>query len=186
MNNIKYKRDKKDKTKEEFFMKEVKFNKYLEEVLDQLQRGAFLTVNYGEKLNTMTIGWGNIGINWGKPVFIAMVRDSRYTFNLIEKSTEFTVSIPALGTYKDELAFCGSKSGRDFDKFKECNLDLTPGNNVKTPLIQGCKYHIECIIKYKQRMEPENLKPELDNKWYPGKDYHTFYYGEIVGFFKED
>lgn len=53
----------------------------------------------------MTISWGNIGFQWRKPVFIALVRESRYTKEFIDKSNEFTVTIPFGDSMKEELAF---------------------------------------------------------------------------------
>jgi flavin reductase (DIM6/NTAB) family NADH-FMN oxidoreductase RutF len=101
------------------------FVENLELAMEKLHKvGAFLTVKEGDRVNTMTISWGNIGFEWRRPIFTALVRKSRYTYDLIEKAESFTVSIPVKDNLKKELGFCGSKSGRDFDKFKECNLEL--------------------------------------------------------------
>ena len=104
-------------------MREVNYAEHLGTLIDQLDKGAFLTVedNSGN-LNTMTISWGTIGIMWRKPVFMAMVRKSRFTYKLIENAEDFTVSFPINGKLKDVLAICGTKSGRDMDKFTECNI----------------------------------------------------------------
>ena len=72
------------------------------------------------------------------------VRKSRYTHGLIEKSGEFTVSVPLNKDLKDALMFCGTKSGRDYDKFKECNLTPIPGKEIDTPVIGECQLHYEC------------------------------------------
>ena len=161
-------------------MKEVDFNRYLTEITASIAKGAFVTVKSGNNLNTMTIGWGSIGYIWNKPIFTVLVRKSRYTYDLIEQADHFTVSIPLVGTLKKELAFCGSKSGRDYDKFKECSLLAIPGIKVETPVIGGCKFHYECSIVFKQAMSPVELNPEYDQQWYQDKDYHTIYYGEIL------
>ncbi|NMB08592.1 MAG: flavin reductase family protein, partial [Tissierellia bacterium] len=98
----------------------------LVEALKSLEeRGAFLTVKDNEnRVNTMTIGWGNIGYEWGRPVFIVLVRESRYTHELLENAKDFTVSIPLDNKMNKALGYCGSKSGRDYDKFKECDLNI--------------------------------------------------------------
>lgn len=161
-------------------MKEVAYNEYLAEVEKQLKGGgAFLTAK-GEKVNTMVIGWGGINVYWNKPIFVVPVRKSRYTHELIEKAGEFTVSIPLNEDMRKALAFCGTKSGRDFDKFKECNLTPVPGQKINTPVIKECSLHYECKVVYKQDMIPENLNPEIDNKFYANSNYHTLYFGEIV------
>lgn len=162
-------------------MKEdVKYNDYLKDALEQLPKGAFLTVKDGERLNTMTIGWGTIGITWQKPVFMVMVRHSRHTYNLLENAKEFTVSIPIKKDLKKALAFCGTKSGREFDKFKECNLTAEPGKVVSTPVIGECELHYECKVIYQQTMEPALLETKTRKLAYAKGDFHVMYYGEIV------
>ncbi|MCL5781679.1 MAG: flavin reductase family protein [Firmicutes bacterium] len=162
-------------------MKEdVKYNDYLKELLEQLPKGAFLTVKDEGKLNTMTIGWGTIGFIWQKPVFVVMVRKSRYTYQLLENAKEFTVSIPLRKELKKELALCGTKSGRELDKFKEGNLTPEPGKVVNTPVIGECDLHYECRVIYQQSMEPALVAENIKKLAYPKGDYHVMYYGEIV------
>ncbi len=158
------------------------FVENLELGMEKLHKiGAFLTVKEGDRVNTMTISWGNIGFEWRRPIFTALVRKSRYTFDLIEKAESFTVSVPVNNNLKKELGFCGSKSGRDFDKFKECNLELVPSKAVETPIIGGeDMIHYECKIVYKQAMDPSLLDKKIQEECYGDDDYHTLYYGEIV------
>jgi flavin reductase (DIM6/NTAB) family NADH-FMN oxidoreductase RutF len=159
----------------------VNFTEHLERGMEFLHtQGAFLTVKSGDKVNTMTISWGNVGYEWNMPIFTVLVRKSRYTYDLIENSDNFTVSIPLSGDLKSSLAVCGSKSGRDIDKFKECNLTLEKSKNVGTPIISECELHYECKIVYKQEMNPELLSKEIVDSSYKTGDYHTIYYGEIV------
>lgn len=148
-------------------------------------QGAFLTVKDKERVNTMTISWGNIGFQWNKPIFTVLVRKSRYTYELIENSGDFTVSIPLKETLKDALLFCGTKSGRDVDKFTQCNLTLEPSKEVCTPIIGNCELHYECRIVYKQAMDKTFLLPEIMQSSYSSDDYHTLYYGEIVACYKK-
>lgn len=161
-------------------MKEIKFNEYSTELMNQLSKGAFLTVKNGEKINTMTIGWGNLGVIWMKPVFTVLVRFSRYTYELIQDAGEFTVSVPLNNNLAKTLAFCGTRSGRDYDKFKECGLTLRDGVKVDTPVIEDCELHYECKVIYKQVMEPAALDKEIRNAKYSNNDYHVMFYGEIV------
>lgn len=160
--------------------KEVDFTKVSGEVLEQLKKGAFLTVSDGERTNTMTIGWGSIGFIWKKPVFMAMVRYSRYTHQIIEKVDEFTVSFPLSGQLKDALNICGTKSGRDIDKFEECSLKTEKGQRVDTPIISDCNIHLDCKIVYRQGMNEGGLVDSIKESCYPGQDYHALYYGEIL------
>jgi flavin reductase (DIM6/NTAB) family NADH-FMN oxidoreductase RutF len=159
----------------------VNFTENLEKGMEWLHtQGAFLTVKSGDKVNTMTISWGNIGFEWNRPIFQALVRKSRYTYELIENADSFTVSVPLNKEMKDALMFCGRKSGRDYDKFKECNLTLEGGKKVDTPIIGECELHYECKIVYKQPMMPNLLSDEIKESSYSNNDYHTIYFGEIV------
>ena len=80
--------------------------------------------NHEGRSNAMTIGWGSVGLVWGLPVFIVLVRPSRFTYGLIEETGEFTVNVPTrdLGA----PAICGSRSGREMDKFGELGIALRP------------------------------------------------------------
>jgi flavin reductase (DIM6/NTAB) family NADH-FMN oxidoreductase RutF len=155
---------------------------YLEnadEVMEQISKGAFLTVKAGEKVNTMTIGWATIGFIWKREVFMVAVRNSRHTFQLLEQTDNFTVSIPINSAFKDAVMFCGTKSGKDYDKFKECNLKQRAARHVDSPLVDIPGIHYECRIVYKTAMDSALLDPKLE-KLYPQKDYHTLYFGEIL------
>jgi flavin reductase (DIM6/NTAB) family NADH-FMN oxidoreductase RutF len=158
---------------------EISYNEYANEITEVLSKGAFLTTQADGKVNTMTIAWGSIGFMWGKPVFMAMVRPSRFTHECIEKSQQFTVSIP----FKDmstALGLCGSKSGRDMDKLAAANLTTVPGKKISTPVIADCGLHYECKVVYKQEMIPDLLAQDLQEKWYATGNYHTLYFGEIL------
>jgi flavin reductase (DIM6/NTAB) family NADH-FMN oxidoreductase RutF len=146
--------------------------------------GAFLTVAAEGGLNTMTIGWAQLGIIWGRPVLSVMVRISRHTYGLIEKAPDFTVSVPWVDM-KKELAFCGSKSGRDLDKFKELDLKTAPARSVATPILQCPGLHYECRILLKTPMDPRLMDSSIE-KVYPKKDYHTIYYGQIEACYETD
>jgi flavin reductase (DIM6/NTAB) family NADH-FMN oxidoreductase RutF len=109
---------------------------------------------------------------------MVMVRNSRHTFGIIEKAADFTVSVPSRDM-KKEIAFCGTKSGRDMDKFRECQLTTANGTHVVSPIIQTPGIHFECRIVYKNAIDPAQLTRSYD-PLYAEKDYHTLYFGEIV------
>jgi len=162
-------------------MKEIDCSQLSEQIIEQLKKGAFLTVkDKNGNLNTMTIGWGSLGYMWFRPVFTVMVRLSRYTYKLIENSDEFTVSFPLKGQLAKALEICGTKSGRDINKFKECNLTLQKSQNIETPVIAECDLHLECKIVYKQLMDSMFMSEEIEKVYGAGKDYHVLYYGEIL------
>ncbi|NNG01464.1 MAG: flavin reductase family protein [Desulfobacteraceae bacterium] len=158
-------------------MKPLEYMAVADEAMTRIKKGAFLTAQTGERLNTMTIGWAMIGFVWQKPMFMVAVRDSRYTYAILENAADFTVSIPS-GDLHDALMYCGTKSGRDVDKFTECGLKTANGRSVISPIIDTPGIHYECKIQYKTAMDPAFLDAAYD-KLYPEKDYHTLYFGEI-------
>jgi flavin reductase (DIM6/NTAB) family NADH-FMN oxidoreductase RutF len=158
-------------------MKKIDHMAVAEEAISQIKEGAFLTVRAGEALNTMAIGWASFGFVWKKPILMVAVRNSRHTFGIIEKAADFTVSVP-LKDMHDAIMFCGTKSGRDYDKLKECNLALKDAQKVTSPIINTPGLHFECKIAFKAAMDPAYLAEEYETL-YPRKDYHTLYFGEV-------
>ncbi len=148
-------------------------------------KGILLTTKADGKVNTMTIGWGTLGIQWAKPIFIAFVRESRYTKELLDKNPEFTVNIP-LGTVdKEILGICGTKSGRDVDKIAQLGLTLEEPETVSVPAIKELPLTLECKVIYKQDQDPAAIAQENDLRFYAKgtaneNDYHTAYYGQIT------
>ena len=149
-----------------------------ESFFSQLTEGAFLTVRAGASLNTMTIGWGMIGVVWERPIFTVLVRDSRHTYSIMEQAVDFTVTVPT-EDMNDALAFCGTRSGRDLDKFEACGLKTKPGLRTASPVLDVRGVQLECRILYKTPMDPSRLDPAL-GALYPKHDYHTLYFGEIL------
>jgi flavin reductase (DIM6/NTAB) family NADH-FMN oxidoreductase RutF len=143
--------------------------------------GAFLVAAGGEgRVNAMTIGWAQLGVIWGQPVLTVLVRPSRYTHALLERASGFSVCAPRRGELTGELAFCGSKSGRDYDKVRACGLRLREGlGGVK--YLDGCAVVYQCAILGKTSLVRETLgRAELE-KYYPGADApHTLYFGKIL------
>lgn len=166
-------------------MQNINVFEHSEQILTMLPKGAFLSTAADGKDNTMTIGWGGLGFMWGEPVFTVMVRHSRYTHELIEKNPVFTVSLPVNEGFAKALGICGSRSGRDTDKFTECGLEKIPGQTVNVPVIKGCGLHIECRIVDKSTMSPANFDKELAGKWYASNDWHDYYTGIITAAYME-
>jgi flavin reductase (DIM6/NTAB) family NADH-FMN oxidoreductase RutF len=164
----------------------VAYEDYSQQFLKQLPKGAFLTVKDRDLLNTMTIGWGSIGYIWQKPTLMVMVRYSRYTYELINKAKDFSVSLPSPGELKKSLAFTGTKSGRDIDKFKAANLTVQAAHYIESPVIGECGLIFECQLVFKQVMEPDNLDKSIRENCYPQDDYHVMYYGEILACYRQD
>jgi flavin reductase (DIM6/NTAB) family NADH-FMN oxidoreductase RutF len=87
---------------------------------------------------------------------------------------------------EDLTPLFSSKSGRDYNKFKECKLQTSDSQEVTTPIIKVPGLHYECKIVYKSAMDPAYLNKEYDTTLYSDKDYHTMYFGEIVDCYEID
>jgi flavin reductase (DIM6/NTAB) family NADH-FMN oxidoreductase RutF len=153
------------------------------ETVEQLAEGGLLLVS-GERGNPMTIGWATVGIIWSRPMFIVLVRPSRYTFGLIEECGEFSVNVPT-DDLKREVALCGSKSGRDVDKIKECKFTLEKGKSISVPYIRECPIHYECRVVHKNNVINADLDQQIVRQSYPSGDFHRVYFGEIQGVYRE-
>ena len=137
-----------------------------------------VTAGSAEACNTMTASWGGLGVIWGAPAATCYIRPQRYTKEFLDREPYFTLSFFDEG-YRRELSLCGSKSGRDVDKVKEC------GFTVKTaacgaPYFEEAELVLVCRKRFAQPMDPANLPQDVKEKWYPQQDYHTMYIGEIV------
>lgn len=136
-----------------------------------------LTAGTGEKCNTMTASWGGLGVLWGKPVATVYIRPQRYTLEFVEREEKFTLAFFGEG-YRKALALCGSKSGRDIDKVKECGFIVETADGA--PYFAQADLVLVCRKAYWQDMDPTHfLDGEIDGKWYPEKDYHRIFIGEI-------
>ena len=144
-----------------------------------------VTTDAGGKPNVMTIGWGTIGSIWGRPVFVVLVRPSRYSYSRLEQVREFTVNVPPR-----ELAaaasHCGTVSGRDHDKFQDAKLTPVASREVRPPVIQECLVHYECRSLHYNDVVPDALAQAVRDDAYPEGDFHRIYFGEIVAAYAEE
>lgn len=98
-----------------------------------------------EQSNIMTVAWCGITCSTPPKVYIS-VRPERYSYAIIKETKEFVVNL----TTKDlvyQTDWCGVKSGKDFDKFKEMKLSKEKANFVKCPMIKESPVSIECKVE---------------------------------------
>lgn len=166
--------------------KQVNVFDYAGHICSSMKKGILLTTASGEKVNTMTIGWGHVGIEWGRSIFIAYVRESRFTKQMLEENGEFTVNIPYGECDGKILGYCGSRSGRDTDKIKDMNLTLEQPSTISVPGIKELPLTLECKVIYKQEQDLSQIPEDILQRFYPTEestgrpDGHTVYYGEIL------
>ena len=131
------------------------------------------------KVNTMTASWGCAGILWNKPVAICFIRPQRYTYAFTEEADTLTLSFFPKDTYRDALRFCGTKSGRDVDKFAATGLTVEK-TAEGTPYVGEANLVLVCRKLYADDLkEGCFIDPDM-LKHYAAKDYHRFYICEII------
>ena len=173
--------------------KPINLSVYAGHIINALSHGILLTSKANDKVNTMAIGWGTLGVNWTKPIFAAYVREGRYTRSLLDSNPEFTINLPLDNDKFDKkiIGFCGSRSGRDLDKIALAGLTLTDSEKISVPGILHFPLTLECTILYRQiqdlpLLNDENLRSSLYPQNIDGsavganRDVHISYYGEIV------
>ena len=134
--------------------------------------------------NTMTASWGGLGVLWGSPTATIYVRPQRYTKEFIDREEYFTLSFFG-SDFRKELALCGAKSGRELDKIKECGFTVACSAGG-APYVEQARLVLVCRKRYAQDMDPNAMPADVKETWYPNKDYHTMYVGQIVEVYTKD
>ena len=103
-------------------------------------------VTCGEKdnANVLTIAWTGI-INSEPPMTYISVRPTRHSHKIISENKEFVINIANLPLAK-ACDFCGVRSGKNTDKFKEMGLELKSSVKIKTPMLKNAPVSLECKV----------------------------------------
>ena len=122
---------------------------------------AVISVGVGDEANLITLAY--VGKVCLKPPIIAIsIQPVRHSYKLLEKHKEFVINYPTKNQLK-EMDYCGTRSGRDVNKWKELNLTKEQGTIVQVPMVKEFPWNMECkVIK---RMELGS---------------HVCYLGEVV------
>ena len=142
-------------------------------------QNALLTAGARDVCNTMTIGWCQLGRLWSIPVCTVYVRPERYTYAFMESHDYFTVSVLPLSD-RQTAQVCGTKSGRDIDKIKECGLTLRRGAG-DAPFFDEAEWVLVCRKLYAQDLDESCVLDERVLHHYGAKGgWHRAYTGEVV------
>ena len=162
---------------------------YANLITKMLPKGILLNTS-GDKFNSMVIGWGHLGTLWGKPTFHVYVRQGRYTKPQLDKTGEFTISVPLEKIDPAINRILGGQSGYNIDKEKEAGLELEEAEVIGTPGIRQYPLTIECRVLYAQDQDLAKIPADIRERTYPqdvpgteplaNRDFHTMYVGEIV------
>ena len=146
--------------------KKIDIHDYAGEIIKAMRPGILLTTKVGGKVNSMTIGWGTLGIIWERPVFVAYVRQQRYSREILDECREFTINVP-VGDYRRKiLGICGSKSGRDTDKIEAAGLTPVEPEVISVPGIKELPLTLECRVLYRQEQESDQFNDEITRQFY--------------------
>ena len=149
------------------------------------QMPAILSAGTKESHNSMAIEWGSIGVAWKMPIFTVYVKDERYTYEFMQKTEVFTVSIINKKMFK-KFAVYGSKSGRDINK------EEVAGTHIKFLDDGGITFDeaeevFVCKMLGKAYIQEEDRYPglkafyEKQKKYFKNMDPHAIFIGEIIG-----
>ena len=153
--------------------------KFSPEIFSFFMDGMLLTAGREDDCNTMAVGWGGLGTLWSRPVCTIYVRASRHTLGFLEREDYFSLSVLPK-EMDDKVDYCGTVSGRDEDKIKNCGLHVACGAG-DTPYIAEAELVLICKKILWNEIDPARIVyPEDDAANYPTKDYHRVYVGEIV------
>ncbi len=123
---------------------------------------AVSSVDNSGQPNAIILGWSMIAS--GNPPMMAIAIDrNNYSNQLIKECQEFVLAFPSPDV-EEQVEFCGSKSGRDYqNKLKECGWETEAAEIVAPPLLKGCIANFECTVE--KQVEAGD---------------HTTFFGEIV------
>ncbi len=114
--------------------------------------------------------WGQPCQKSETPLFMIAVHPARHSHRLIEETGDFVVNLPT-ASLVEQVEYCGTRSGRKFDKFKETKLTPLPAKCVKSPLIDECVINIEC---------------KVDRKLTISRGTYTLFFGEALAVHADD
>lgn len=98
-----------------------------------------------EEFNIITIAWTGI-VNSEPPMTYISVKKSRHSHHILEKNMEFVINLPSMDL-TEQTDYCGVKSGREVNKFREKNLTPAACNFVKCPMIKEAPVNLECKVR---------------------------------------
>lgn len=98
-----------------------------------------------EEANITTVAWTGV-MNSDPAMLYISLRETRYSHSIIIRTKEFVVNLPS-DNFVRQVDFCGTKSGKDIDKFEECKFTKSISNVISAPGIEECPINIECRVR---------------------------------------
>ena len=148
------------------------------------QMPAILSAGDKNSYNSMAIEWGSIGVSWKMPIFTVYAKDERYTYEFMQKTEVFTVSIINKKLFK-KFAVYGTKSGRDINKEEVAGTHIKFLDNGGITFDEAEEVFV-CKMLGKAYIQDEDAYPglkafyERQKKYFKTMDPHALFIGEII------
>ncbi len=128
-----------------------------------------VSAKQGTKESIITLSWAGTCCS-DPPIVSIGVRPGRYTYSLIKETKEFVINFPT-ETILKQVEICGTQSGRDIDKWSECNFTREESKMVNIPSIKECPVSMECKVEQIIPLGTHDLflsrivALHIDNQW---------------------
>lgn len=129
----------------------------------------------GKRTNGLTIGWGGLGVLWGKDTCTIYIHETRFSRGIFDGADYFSVCLLP-DEYKDAIAYYGRASGRNEDKIANGGLNVIMG---KAPYAEESRLVLICRKMGQSKFDPNSVDQGV-REWYARSGVHTIYQGEIV------
>ena len=107
---------------------------------------AVITVGTGDEANLVTLAYvGKVCLD--PPIIAISIQPKRHSYKLIESHNEFVINYPSTQQLK-HTDYCGTRSGRDVNKWKDLNLTKEKASIVKVPMIKEFPLNMECRVAH--------------------------------------
>ena len=152
------------------------------------QMPAILSAGDKNHYNSMAIEWGSIGVSWKMPIFTVYVKDERYTYEFMQTTEFFTVSIIAKNLFKKFAKIYGTQSGRDLNKEKEAGTHIKFLDDGGITFEEAEEVFV-CKMLGKAYIQDEDSYPglkafyERQKKFFKTMKPHGIFIGEIIGYY---
>ena len=148
------------------------------------QMPAILSAGTKDHYNSMAIEWGSLGVSWKMPIFTVYVKDQRYTYEFMQKTEIFTVSIINKKMFK-KFAVYGTKSGRDINKEEVAGTHIRFLDNGGITFDEAeevfvCRMLAKAYIKQEDRAPALKAFYEKAKQYWKNMDPHAIFIGEII------
>ena len=150
------------------------------------QMPAILSAGDKNHYNSMAIEWGSIGVSWKMPIFTVYVKEERYTYEFMQKTEYFTVSIINKNLFNKFVNIYGTKSGRDINKEEAAGTHIKFLDDGGITFEEAEEVYV-CKMLAKANIKDEDSSPGLKDFYEKRKEYfkttkpHGIFIGEIIG-----